>query len=264
MNIIAVDDEPDALWCIEEAIRTAVPGCELKTFFHPKDALEYANSHHINVAFLDIEMRGMSGLDLALRLKKQNPKTNIIFVTGYSDYTGNAIKLRASGYIMKPACEEQVREELENLRYPPAAERLYAHCFGTFEVFADGRPLGFPRTKCRELLAYLIDRKGAAVTTGDIIGTLWEDEPISPSIFSQVRTIFAELCKTLKTAGADDWIVKGRNSFAVDCNKIPCDYYGFLNGDVNALNTYTGEYMSQYSWAEMTNGWLLHKTNHGG
>ena len=266
MNIIAVDDEHDALWCIEESIRKAVPGCDLKTFTKPKDALEHAKWHFVTVAFLDIEMRGMTGLDLALRLKELNPKTNIIFVTGYSDYTGNALRLRASGYIMKPASVEQIQNEIENLRYPPAMQHrqhLYVHCFGAFEVFADGKPLGFQRAKSKELLAYLIDRKGAAANTGDIIGALWEDEPVSASIGSQVRTVFAELCKTLKTAGAE-WIVKSRNSFSIDPHKIPCDYYEFLDGDVAALNTYAGEYMSQYSWAEITNGWLSQKTKCGG
>jgi len=264
MNIIAVDDESDALWCIEEAIRKAVPGCDLKTFTNPKDALEHAKWHFVTVAFLDIEMRGMTGLDLALRLKELNPKTNIIFVTGYSDYTGNALRLRASGYIMKPASVGQIQDEIENLRYPPIMQHLYIQCFGAFEVFADGKPLSFQRTKSKELLAYLIDRKGAAANTGDIIGALWEDEPVSASVCSQVRTVFAELCKALKAAGADDWIIKSRNSFSVDPDKISCDYYEFLNGNVTALNTYAGEYMSQYSWAEMTNGWLSHKTNYGG
>ena len=264
MNIIAVDDESDALWCIEEAIRNAVPNCDLKTFTQPKDALEHAKWHFVTVAFLDIEMRGMTGLDLALRLKELNPKTNIIFVTGYSDYTGNALKLRASGYIMKPASVTHIREEIENLRYPPVMKRLYVHCFGDFDVFVDGRALSFPRTKCKELLAYLIDRKGTAAITNEIIGTLWGDELVSASISSQTRTIFAELYKTLRTAGADDWIVKSRNSFAIDPGKIPCDYYDFLNGEVTALNTYAGEYMTQYFWAEMTNGWLFRKTNSRG
>jgi len=80
MNIIAVDDESDALWCIEQAIRIAVPGCDLKTFRQPKEALEYAKWNFVTVAFLDIEMRGMSGLDLALRLKEINPKTNQYYI----------------------------------------------------------------------------------------------------------------------------------------------------------------------------------------
>jgi two-component SAPR family response regulator len=264
MNIIAVDDEHDALWCLEETIRIAMPGCELCAFTKPKEALEHAKSHSVTVAFLDIEMRGMTGLDLALRLKEINPKTNIVFVTGYSDYTGSALKLRASGYIMKPASADQIREEIENLRYPLAMRQMYVQCFGAFEVFIDGRPLSFSRVKCKELLAYLIDCKGAVVNTGDIIGTLWGDEPVSSSILSQVRTIIAELCKTLKNAGVDGWVIKRRNSFAVDTKKIPCDYYDFLNGDVSALNTYRGEYMMQYSWAEMTNGWLTRKIHRGG
>ena len=264
LNIIAVDDESDALWCLEEAIHTAVSDCDLETFTQPKDALAYANLNPVTAAFLDIEMRGMTGLDLALKLRELNPKTNIIFVTGYSDYTGNAIKLRASGYIMKPATTPQIREELENLRYPPAMTRLYIRCFGTFEVFSDGKPLVFQRAKSKELLAYLIDRKGAAASTEEIIGALWEDQPADASIRSQARTVFSELRKALRSAGADDWIVKSRNSFAIDPGIIPCDYFDFLNGRVAALNTYAGEYMTQYSWAEMTNGWLSRKTTDGG
>ena len=260
MNIIAVDDESDALWCLKESIQQAVPNGDLTVFTQPKNALEYADSHPVDIAFLDIEMRGVTGLDLALNLKAINPKINIIFVTGYSDYTGSAIKLRASGYIMKPASPQQIREELENLRYPPVLNRLYIRCFGAFEVFCDGKPLFFQRTKCKELLAFLIDRKGAAANTEEIIDALWEDAPANASVRSQLRTVFAELYKTLRSVKLDAWIVKSRNSFAVNPGVVPCDYYEFLNGDVSALNTYAGEYMAQYSWAEMTNGWLSRKS----
>ena len=137
------------------------------------------------------------------------------------------MKLRASGYIMKPVLPDQIKEEIENLRYLPAPGALYVRCFGSFEVIANGKPLRFPRTKCKELLAYLIDRKGAVASTGDIIGVLWENEPINQSVLSQVRTIFSQLCVVLKAAGADQWIVKDRNSFAINPDKIPCDYFDF-------------------------------------
>lgn len=91
MNIIAVDDEVGALWCIEQTFKKAVPDCELKTFTKPREALEYAQSYPVDVAFLDVEMCGMTGVDLALRLKEQNSRLNIIFVTCYTDYTGTPL-----------------------------------------------------------------------------------------------------------------------------------------------------------------------------
>ena len=51
----------------------------------PDDALEGAKAHPMDVAFLDIQTGGMSGLELALELKKIQPGIHIIFVTGFSN-----------------------------------------------------------------------------------------------------------------------------------------------------------------------------------
>ena len=56
---------------------------EVNGFEYPEDALKYAELHECNVAFLDVEMAGMSGVELAERLKLRNPDVNIIFTTGF-------------------------------------------------------------------------------------------------------------------------------------------------------------------------------------
>ena len=86
-------------------------------------------------------MRGMNGVELAKKLKDINPKLNIIFVTGFDQYTGDAMKLHASGYIMKPVTKEKVEAELAELRHPiePKSDVLLrVQCFGNFDVFLDG------------------------------------------------------------------------------------------------------------------------------
>lgn len=83
-------------------------------------------------------MRGMTGVELAKKLKDAYPKINIIFVTGFDQYTGEAMKMHASGYIMKPVTAEKVKEEMENLRNPiePLSDKLLrVQCFGNFDVF---------------------------------------------------------------------------------------------------------------------------------
>jgi two-component SAPR family response regulator len=117
----------------------------------------------------------------------------------------------------------------------------------------------FPRAKTKELLAYLIDRRGGSASIEEMLGVLWEDSEANDSRKSQLRTQIAELKSILKEHGASDWIIKGRGRMAIQPNLVNCDYYSFLNGNVEALNYYMGEYMSQYSWAEMTNGWLYGK-----
>jgi hypothetical protein len=121
------------------------------------------------VAFLDVKMPGMTGLEMAKRVKELSPHTNIVFVTAYSEYSLDAMRLRASGYVLKPATGEAVETELENLRFPvktAAASRLRVQCFGNFEVYADGQPLRFEFSRTKELFAYLVDRRGAAANTG--------------------------------------------------------------------------------------------------
>ena len=107
-------------------------------------------------------------------------------------------------------------------------------------------------------MAYLLDKRGAAATTAEIALTLWDDD----SKIRSVQTIISSLRKTLKKAGVTDVLVKSRNRTAVDVSKICCDLYEFIDGNVAAVNAYRGEYMSNYSWAEFTNGHLYHQTFH--
>lgn len=64
------------------------------------------------MAFLDIDMRGTNGMELAKRLKENQPKINIIFVTGYSEYMGDAFSIHASGYVLKPPTKEKIELEI--------------------------------------------------------------------------------------------------------------------------------------------------------
>ena len=102
MRILCLDDEPLALKMLEAAIREAKSDAEVTAFRKQADLLEDAKQNGCDVAFLDIHMRGMNGVEVAKRLKEINPKMNIIFVTGFSDYKGDAMDMKASGYIMKP------------------------------------------------------------------------------------------------------------------------------------------------------------------
>lgn len=118
MRILAVDDEPIALEGLMSAISEAVPNAEVNGFGNIFDALLYAYVNHPQVAFLDVNFRAESGLDLAKRLKEMNPKINIIFTTGHKHYMEEAFKIHVSGYIVKPVTPEKIKGELSNLITP--------------------------------------------------------------------------------------------------------------------------------------------------
>ena len=97
MKILCVDDEPLALQMLEMSVKKAKPEANVMSFRKPKDLLLEAEQNGCDIAFLDIQMRGMTGVKLAKELKRVNPKMNIIFVTGFSDYATDAMSLHASG-----------------------------------------------------------------------------------------------------------------------------------------------------------------------
>ena len=110
--------------------------------------------------------------------------------------------------------------------------------------------------QAKELLAYLVDRRGSSVTTGEAYAALFEDVEDTPSGKSYFRTILHELIASLKKAQAEEILVKGHNSFAVDPETFDCDYYRFLQGDPAAVNAFQNDYMQSYSWAEIRNAEL--------
>ena len=257
MLIFALDDEALLLETLRRTIEQAEPGAEVYTFDRASKALSAIREDGLrpDVAFLDIEMPGMTGIALAKRIKDLSGKTNIIFVTGFSHYAAEAMTLYPSGYVMKPVTAERIRRELDNLRYPvtPRQEkRLQFRCFGNFEVFHENEPLHFKRSKTKELLAYLTDRQGAMCTMGELIGVLWEDRPSTPSLRSNMRGIIHDLRSVLEEIEAGDVVIRQRNAIALNVEKVDCDYYNYLRYDPVAVNMYYGEYMMQYSWAEMT------------
>lgn len=260
MKLLVVDDEKLAVESLVQVIQKVLPESEIATFLRPMDAFDYLSVHPVDIAFLDIEMGELSGIALAKKCKDCCPTVNIIFATGYSQYTMDALRLHASGYLMKPVREDDLIVELENLRHPPislSSRRVRIQAFGDFEIFVDGRPLKFPRSKCKECLAYLTDRKGAGVTYAQLSSVLWESQPAGGNVRNSTNKVVSDLMKTLREAGAAEIVFRSRLEIAIDTSKVDCDYYSAIQGDIAWMNTFTGEYMSNYSWAEFTLGELI-------
>lgn len=255
MKIICADNEQSALEILVRSVREASPEAEIHAYSHVSDIQKSLKEELFcaDVAFLDIEMPGMTGLELAAFLKDRIHEINIVFVTGYSEYAAEAMLLRPSGYVMKPVTKEKIREELNNLRHPPARiteeKNIRIQCFGNFEIFINNRPLAFSRSKSKELLAYLVDRRGAGVERIEMASVLWENEEYDRSHQKQLNVIRADLIRSLTEAGAEEILVQARNSLAVNPEAFDCDFYMALQGDLTMLNQFRGEYMRQYPWA---------------
>ena len=247
MKILLVDDEKLQLIRLLNIVKKVLPDSEILSYTNPVLAFKENENNLIDVAFLDIEMPEINGIQLAKKLKKINPKINVIFVTAYDNYALDAYKLHASGYVTKPVNEKKVKDELEGLRYDvelKPSKKLQVKCFGNFEVFYDGVPLKFARSKSKELFAYLIDREGAAINVNELNAVLWEDDDHK----SYLRNLVSDITATLKSVGLDDVFIKRHNECFIDISKVECDAYEYKNNNPDAIRAYRGEYMMQYSW----------------
>lgn len=255
MKILAVDGEHADLLALLAAIGQAAPAAQLCGFRRAEEALAYMQRDPCDVAFLDIDPCGVDGIALAAQLCACNPQINIIFATRHEDYRAAAFALHASGYLLKPVTPEGVRHELDDLRRPiPAPPRLCIHTFGHFEALCGGVPLPFRYRKTRELLAYLVDRKGAMCSAGELIAVLFEGGDGHKAYYHRLR---ADLIGTLEACGCADALAQQRGLLGVRTAHIDCDYYRCLHDDRALRRHYRGEYMAQYSFAEVTNAELF-------
>ena len=265
MNILAIDDEKIMLNELVFELNKVFPGECIHAVRTPELALEWVHALReknevLDYAFMDIHMSGMNGLELAGRIKKIFSKTVLIFCTAYSEYAFDAMGMYAKGYLMKPISAEDVTRTLDEMVYDWRGSLgsdnalVQIQTFGHFECFVDKKPLFFEREKAKELLAYLVDRHGASITTEQISAVLWPEKNYNRTMKNYVGTIRSSLQKTLKEAGVEEILIKSRNHLAINVNKIRCDAYDFEKGDAIAVNSFNGEYMANYSWAEFTTG----------
>ena len=258
MKAIAVDDEIYMLETLQEAVSASSDIEMVEAFSSCSAALSYAIENPIDIAFLDINMRGIGGLGLAEKLLELQPRCKIVFCTGYKEYAVSAFQLHVSGYLMKPITPEAVQKEIDHIKGVRTVEKLLTiKCFGNFEVFYNGEILPFKRRKAKELLAILVDRNGASMTAKQLCAILFPDDTDDGKSAAYLRQLVLDLKNTLKRVGAAEVLRHETPYYWLDMNAVKCDYTSFLE---NGKPKFYGEYMTQYSWAEETCAMLRFKS----
>ena len=229
MIAIAVDDEALMLGALVAAVDASPDISKVEKFSDCEEALEFVSRNPIDVAFLDINMRGMGGLALAEKILKVRPNCKIVFCTGYEEYAIPAFKLHASGYLMKPIAAEDVQAEIDNIKGTRQQEKLLTvKCFGNFEVYVKNEKVVFKRLKSKELFAFLVDRNGAGMTAKQICAVLFPEDTDDAKNAAYLRQLVMDLKNTLKAVGAENVLCHETPCYRIDTNLIKCDYINYL------------------------------------
>lgn len=202
MDVLMVDDEILALQDLEYAVKEALPNAGYYCFNKAKEALEFVEDNKVDIAFLDINMRVLNGLEIAVKLKNRWPNINIIFCTGYGEHAVDAFNMHASGYLMKPITAESIKEEIKNLRYD--VDKIKPLIFvdtNHFNLYDfNGKQIEFKRKLSKELFKALLLSKDNR-TVEELSALLWgkiDDTYIEEKNKNYLMQLFTDIRHTLE------------------------------------------------------------------
>ncbi len=151
------------------------------------------------------------------------------------------------------------REKLYLSAIKKQKKNLEIKTFGNFTPLYDKKVIKFSRTKSNELLAYLIYKDGSSVNTKELLTVLYGEHADSARYGASLRLLISDIRHTLAELEIQNFFITEYNNFRINPEVVQCDYYDFLAGDRQALKSFTGEFMSQYSWAEPATAFLERK-----
>lgn len=171
MKALCVESNLSMLKALHASVEKSPDIVSAAAFDNEAAALEWAKSNSFDIAYLGVHMHSADRAAFAGKLLRMNPGLHIIFC---KEYDSDAFQLHASGYLLKPMCSEDIQGGIDFINgAEEKSSLLTVRCFGSFDVFSHGEPISFKRLKTKELLAYLIDRKGAVVSSHEICAQLW-------------------------------------------------------------------------------------------
>ena len=254
MNILIVLAKETERESVREMISAHRPEAELRLFDSGLTALADARKQEADIAVIDTELPELGGLDFGQYLQELYPDVNLIYLSSDKAAGYTALRQHASGILSKPVAEPELVRELEDLRHPSVMKnhkRLFAQTFGNFELFVDGKPIAFKYNRTKELVAVLINNRGAQTSNGEIIASLWEDDGDPEKKASYLSNLRQDLQNTFTKLKLNGLILKQRGSLAIAADRIECDLYDWLEKKQESKYHYLGDYMNQYSWPEV-------------
>lgn len=275
MKAILVDDEPLALSHLAEELERIGGVDIIGKFRNPQAAFEGICRERPQVVFLDIDMPGMNGIELAERILQTLPETMVVFVTVYDEHAVKAFELNAQDYILKPLRHDRLTKTMARLTrrfslqptFPPR-EQATIHCFHSLRFERGGQEAGTFRwktLKSQELFAYLLLNHGKPLRKMTILDQIWPGSEWKKGV-AQLYTAVYQIRRMMEKEGIGIQVVNGDEGYELDLNgteldtelwekqlkEAPALSEASLDMHLRLSQLYIGDYLGEYSyeWAE--------------
>lgn len=210
MRIVFCDDDPVILRHLQTCVKeffASLGGAEPEyAVYHSGDEL-IRQGEQFDIAFLDVEMPGASGIHAGAKLKEKNPRSKIFIVTAYPDYLDEAMRFQVFRYLSKPIDKTRLFRNLK--------DAVYAYNIETSE-FPIETSAGISVRKSEEIIyVESINRKTIIHTTdGDLISIknmeYWRETLSLPCFYSTHRSYIINM-RFVYSIGRDSIILKNGN-----------------------------------------------------
>jgi two-component SAPR family response regulator len=252
MKTIIVAEKRETMQKLENMVND-IPKMELLGSFEDVfSALRFVEGNGVDLMILGVVVEKSDSIALKARLQKSNADMMLIYIAGGEEQTGDVISLHPITVLSEDFSKEDLRYavKMAEVLYKQKSGKIYVRTFGHFDVFVEGQPIMFKSAKAKELLAFLVDRRGGTVTTDQMISVLWENRPNDEATQNLCSKLVKTLRKELQASGAEQMLVVSRGIRRVDTDTFQCDLYELLDGSKNVREQYIGEYLLDYSWSE--------------
>ncbi len=267
IKTILVDDEPLVLEELRELLESQDNVMVMASYADPLQALRELPDTRPDCAFLDIEMPGITGIELAEQFLSVNPNTDVVFVTAYNHYATQAFDVSALDYLLKPIRPERINKALEKIENKmtrmtqTATGTCVIRSFGSFDILVDGRLVKWSRYKSKELLAYLLQNEGHPLSKFRLCEEQWaEYEP--EQALAYLQTAVYALRKSLRETGCtqitieysgDRYFARVHEDAEWDLRQFNKDFERAVQTDSRKLaqklaRLYRGEYLEGEDW----------------
>lgn len=287
ITALLADDEAHALSLLELLLHQTGEVKVIGRCGNGIDAIAEIARLKPDVAFLDIEMPGMNGLEVAERLGSAANDTQIVFVTAYDRYAVSAFENDALDYLLKPLEVDRLNRTVGRVKRAVARRKseappeqadagktaanqpppeLQVQLLGEIQVSVEGKGrLKWRTSKEKELFAYLAVHYGNRIHRDVLLDELWPDEHYQKAKV-YLHTCVSYLRRDFRLLGMEDAVIYEDEKYSLAPQLERSDYRKFVDAAAGLLqsggnsieqleqtvNLYSGRLFrsEDYQWAD--------------